>query len=135
MCLARRRRIRMSPSLKPSRSRLTQCSLCCSPSWKGHRYVSSFAKSLSLAHSLQSLNFSSTTTESLEKLNIRATGFLVLKHDSKKRGEIATSLGQDGLWSSANFNRQLQCLGKLIPRTACHVRFASSILLTNTWSE
>lgn len=63
-----------------------------------------------LAHSLQSLTFSSMTTEHLTKLKIISTGFIDLKPNSEERIAATASLGQSGLWSSANLYRQLHLL-------------------------
>jgi len=74
---------------------------------------------LPLAHSLQSLTFSSMTMENLTKLKITFTGFIDLKPNSEERIAATTSLGQSELWSSANLYRQLHLLESLIPRTVC----------------
>ena len=73
-----------------------------------------------LAHSLQSLTFSSMTTEHLTKLKIISTGFIDLKPNSEERIAATASLGQSGLWSSANLYRQLHLLESLVPRMVCN---------------
>jgi hypothetical protein len=76
-------------------------------------------KQPSISSFLQSLTFSSMTTEDLTKLKITFTGFIGLKPNLKERIAETTSLGQSQLWSSANLYRQLYLLESLIPRTVC----------------
>jgi hypothetical protein len=56
----------------------------------------------------------------LNKLDVKLTGLIELKPDFEERVAATISLGQNELWSSVNFNRQLLLLGGLVSRTVCN---------------
>lgn len=60
------------------------------------------------------------TDDDLEKLNITPDDKgIFLKSDHAQRVATTSVLGQDKLWSSLNFYRQLELLETLVPTTAC----------------
>jgi len=64
------------------------------------------------------LSFSGITNDDLEKLNITPDDKgIFLKSDHAQRAATTSVLGQDKLWSSLNFYRQLELLETLVPTT------------------
>jgi hypothetical protein len=83
---------------------------------------------------VQSFSFSSITRNDLAKLDIMFAGVLTLKHTWQDRVLTTTSLGNDQLWTSENFYRQLHLLETLVPRTVCQ-RVSSWAALISCQSE